>query len=128
MMRPRTRAILLWAAILLATAAWIALAHAKPPPGADPDSPMAAWYQSLAQPETGYPCCSVADCRPVQYRTVGDRYEAFIDRKSFGASAPDDWVRVPKAHVLRRHDNPTGEAVACWFIGEIRCFVEGSGT
>ncbi len=100
-------------------------AFAKPPPGADLS--LAPWYQSLAQPYTGYPCCSVADCRPVQYRTVGDHFEAFIDRRSFGADAPEAWVRVPPWNVLHRRDNPTGEAVACWYNGEIRCFVEGAG-
>jgi hypothetical protein len=116
---------LLLGLVLLALS--LACAVAKPPDGADPDSPLAHWYQSLAQPETGYPCCSVADCRTVQYRTAGDHFEAFIDRKSFGTSAPDDWLPVPSEHVLHRHDNPTGEAVVCWYNGEIRCFVEGSG-
>ncbi len=100
-------------------------AFAKPPPGADPS--LAPWFQSLAQPDTGYPCCSVADCRTVQYRAVADHFEAFIDRRSFGGDAPEAWVAVPPANVLHRRDNPTGEAVACWFNGEIRCFVEGAG-
>jgi len=101
-------------------------ACAAPPPGADLS--LAPWFQSLAQPDTGYPCCSVADCRTVQYRAVADHFEAFIDRRTFGADAPDAWVAVPSANVLRRRDNPTGEAVACWYNGEIRCFVEGAGT
>jgi hypothetical protein len=100
-------------------------ASARPPPGSD--GSLAPWFQSLAQPYTGYPCCSVADCRTVQYRAVADHFEAFIDRRTFGADAPDDWVPVPPSNVLHRKDNPTGEAVVCWYNGEIRCFVEGAG-
>ena len=113
-------ALLLFALLGAAT-----LAFAKPPSGAD--GSLAPWYQSLAQPYTGYPCCSVADCRTVKYRAVSDHFEAFIDRHTFGADAPDDWVPVPPSNVLHRKDNPTGEAVVCWFNGEIRCFVEGAG-
>src|SRR5277367_3081477 len=100
------------AALLLFTPlATAALALAKPPPGAD--GSLAPWFQSLAQPYTGYPCCSVADCRTVQYRAVADHFEAFIDRRTFGADAPDSWVPVPPSNVLHRKDNPTGEAVVC---------------
>lgn len=100
-------------------------AFAAPPAGADPA--LGPWFQSLAQPETGYPCCSIADCRTVRYRASVDHFEAFIDRRSFGADAPDAWVSVPPWHVLHRQDNPTGEGVACWYNGEVRCFVEGAG-
>jgi len=99
-------------------------AHAAPPAGADPA--LAPWFQSLGQPETGYPCCSIADCRPVQSRTTADHFEVFIDRKSFGADAPNAWVRVPAENILHRKDNPLGEPVACWYINEVRCFVQGS--
>jgi hypothetical protein len=101
------------------------LAFARPPPGSD--GSLAPWFQSLAQPDTGYPCCSVADCRTVQYRAVADHFEAFIDQRTFGTDAPDAWIRVPPWNVLHRRDNPTGEGVVCWYNGEIRCFVEGAG-
>lgn len=123
--RPITAGISVVAPLLFALLGAAALAFAKPPPGSD--GTLAPWYQSLSQPYTGYPCCSVADCRTVQYRTVADHFEAFIDRRSFGADAPEAWVRVPPSNVLHRRDNPTGEAVACWYNGEIRCFVEGAG-
>jgi hypothetical protein len=58
---------------------------------------------------------------------VADHFEAFIDRRTFGAEAPDAWVPVPPSNVLHRQDNPTGEAVVCWYSGQIRCFVEGAG-
>jgi hypothetical protein len=64
----------------------------------------------------------------VQYRIAGDHYEVFIDRKSFGENAPDQWLAVPDKVVLHRHDNPVGEAVACYYGGEVKCFVEASGT
>jgi hypothetical protein len=115
------------AALLLG--ALLGAAHAaRAAPPANADQSLAPWFQSLAQPETGYPCCSIADCRTVRYRTAADHFEAFIDRRSFGADAPDAWVAVPPSHVLRRQDNPTGEAVACWYNGEVRCFVAGAGT
>jgi len=103
------------------------VAFAAPPPGASPDSPTARWFQSLQQPGTGYLCCSVADCRPVAYRAAGDHLEAFIDRRTFGPTAPNAWLRVPPEHVLRGETNPMGEGVVCWYAGEIRCFVEASG-
>lgn len=109
--------------VLAALASW---AFAAPPPGADPA--LAPWFRSLQQPGTGWGCCSIADCRPVRYRMADDHYEAFIDRQSFGANAPDQWEPVPPDHVIRTADNPTGEAVACWYAGEIRCFVEASAS
>lgn len=104
---------------------WSALSYAKPPPGADPDSEIAHWYQSLEQPQTGMSCCSAADCRNVDYKTVGDHYEVYIDKKTFGEDAPDAWVRVPDKNIIRR-ENPTGSAVACWYVNQVLCFVESS--
>jgi hypothetical protein len=74
-------------------------------------------------------CCSIADCRPVQYRTFGDHFQAFIGNEfPRWSNAPHDWVDVPNANVLHRTDNPTGEGIACWFRGQVVCFVEGNGT
>ena len=110
-------------ALLLVTSTAIA----APPAGSDPDSPTAQWYRSLKSPHTGGSCCSEADCRPVVSRMAGDHYEAFIDRRTFGSDAPDDWVAVPNEKVLHT-TNPTGESVACWYTREILCFVSGSAT
>src|SRR5262249_38392205 len=49
---------------------------ADPPDGADPA--LAPWFRSLTQPGTHQPCCSLADCRTVQYRIVGDHFQAYI--------------------------------------------------
>ncbi len=92
--------------------------RAAPPPDADPA--LAPWFNSLRQPGSGISCCSIADCRPVDYRTVGDHYEAFID---------GEWRKVPPDKVLTRVDNPTGRAVVCWTkYSGIMCFVLGPQT
>lgn len=97
------------AANLLATAALvlfgllvlIIIAHAEPPANADPA--LAPWFHSLTQPDTGYLCCSVADCRPVKTRQKDGHIEAFIDNVQF-KTGPNDWVRVPENVIL--HGNP----------------------
>ncbi len=92
--------------------------HAAPPPDADPA--QAPWFNSLRQPGSGISCCSIADCRPVDYRTVGDHYEAYIE---------GEWRAVPPDKVLTRADNPTGRAVVCWTkLSGIMCFVRGPET
>lgn len=126
---------------LLETAAWFALwaaaigvylllaaAHAAPPAGTDPNSPVARWYRSLTEPSTGYGCCSVSDCRVVNARTVGTHWEVFIDKATFGDTAPDAWVAVADDAVLPPQPNPEGEPVACWHGGEVHCLVRASGT
>jgi hypothetical protein len=101
--------------------------RADPPPNADQS--LAPWFHSLLQPRTQMSCCSMADCRPVQYRVFGDHFQAFIgDEFPRWSNAPHSWVDVPNGNVLHRPDNPTGEGVACWFRGEIVCFIEGTGT
>lgn len=113
------------AILLVSTASAIA----EPPPGSDPNSPLAQWYQSLRQPFSGtshgMACCSEADCRPVDFRMVGDHYEAFIDRKMFGPAAPNAWLHVPNNNIVTKAGNPTGSGVACYYLGQILCFVPG---
>jgi hypothetical protein len=92
-----------------------AAGRAAPPPQADPA--LAPWFEDLRVPGTGTSCCSMADCRPVEYRSVGDHYEALVGRR---------WIPVPPEKVLHRSDNPTGGAVLCWTpnLG-VMCFVRG---
>lgn len=93
----------------------LVLGGAAPPPGspqADELAPFAGWITNLKNPTTGQGCCSMADCRAVQYRIRGDSYEAFIGRDVFDR-APDAWVKVPDSVILHR-PNPTGLAIACW--------------
>ena len=93
-------------------------ARANPPP--DADMSLAPWFHSLMQPGTGMSCCSIADCRPTDYRIRNGHYEALIR---------GDWKDVPAEVVLHRSDNPTGRAVVCYSpnIG-IMCFIKGPET
>jgi hypothetical protein len=93
-------------------------ALAAPPPDADPA--LSPWFQSLRQPGTGVSCCSIADCRPVDYRTTPDGYEVFVDNR---------WQKVPPEKVLQRADNPVGRAIVCWTkLTGIMCFVRAPET
>src|SRR3569833_2223997 len=118
--------------VLIASLVFPAFAMAVPPP--DADMTFAPWYKGLTIPQNGstsagLSCCDVSDCRPVQYRTSGDHFEAFVDTKTFpNQSAPNKWLTVPDNTVLKPKDNPTGEAVLCFFQGAVRCFVPASGT
>jgi hypothetical protein len=95
-----------------------ARAEAAPPENADPA--LSPWFQSLAVPGTGISCCSIADCRPTDYRTVDDHYEALIE---------GNWTYIPPRKVLQRTDNPLGRAVVCWTKERgVMCFVRGSET
>ncbi|HTZ36927.1 MAG TPA: hypothetical protein VMB84_12920 [Stellaceae bacterium] len=97
-----------------------ALAWARPPEGAN-DPVLHAWFESLKQPGTNYSCCSIADCRPTEYRLSQTGYEAYLD---------DHWIAVPDDKVLTGQTNPTGRAVVCRSPanGSILCFVPASET
>lgn len=105
--------------LILVTALLFAVeAHAKPPQNADPA--LAPWFQGLRQPGTGVSCCSIADCRPTEYRIKSDHYEVLIEER---------WLIVPPDKILQRMDNPTGRAIVCWTpqLG-IMCFVPAAQT
>ena len=95
------------------------------------------WYQSLEVPNSNHAsCCNMVDCKPVKDRINKDgNYEVWIDNVTFPDNvlappqghAPNDWVVVPKEAILYR-DNPTGEPIACFYQGVVRCFVPGVGT
>ncbi|HUA76496.1 MAG TPA: hypothetical protein VMA86_02420 [Acetobacteraceae bacterium] len=98
-------------------------AAAAPPLGADPESPLGHWYNSLEQPHSGISCCSLADCRPVQEKLGANHYWVFIG-KQFEKS-PNIWIEVPDDEVLHVH-NDAGQPVACWAPASgILCFVPG---
>lgn len=88
-------------------------AGAAPPAGIDPDSPMALWYRSLKAPDIGGSCCSIADCRPVEARQIGDRWEVLTET---------GWQLVLPERVLHQ-PNLDGRPIACQVLGEVRCFV-----
>lgn len=105
-----------WAAILLAlgTGMVAPLALGAPPPDADPA--LAPWFQGLSQPN-GQSCCSEADCRPVESRSVADHYQAFAEGR---------WIDVPNDKIIQPRGNPTGRAVLCMAPGRpdlVYCFV-----
>ena len=105
----------------IAAAAFLTLAAhalAAPPENADPS--LAPWFQSLKQPGSGVSCCSIADCRQVEYRMSGGHYEALIER---------DWMAVPDDKVLQHQINPTGHGVVCYTPWQgILCFVSAAET
>lgn len=110
---------------------WGSPVHAAPPDGMTLDPALSQWFRSLnvpAGPQKGWGCCSMADCRTAAYRAVGSRYEVFIKRGTRSdmdafADGDDQWHAVAEDHILRRHDNPTGEAVACYWEKEVLCLV-----
>src|SRR5580692_9860607 len=87
--------------IAIAYVTFLIGALAAPPE--DADAYLAPWFSSLSASD-GTPCCAIADCRRTTSRLTADGYEALID---------DTWVGVPWDRVLRRTDNPTGQAVVC---------------
>jgi hypothetical protein len=107
----------------IAIAAGLALSQvAVAAPPERPNSALVPWFESLKQPGTGAPCCSIADCRTAEFRQDRDGYEVLIDGR-WKLSAPF-WLRVPPNRIIDRRDNPTGRAVIC-FTPEagILCFV-----
>lgn len=100
--------------ILVISYLWsVAIAGAAPPDKADLG--LATWFRSLKAPN-GTACCTVADCRRATDRLTKKGYEVLIGGQ---------WIAVPWERVLRRTDNPTGEAVVCRQPGTmlILCFV-----
>ena len=109
------------AALLLVcfTTLGIAASDAAPPDNADPA--LHGWFESLKQPGSGVSCCSIADCRPVEYRLAADGYEAYLDTR---------WVHVPDDKIIRGMANPIARGVLCRspISGTILCFVPASET
>jgi hypothetical protein len=114
---PTTRSFCLVFALFAGTV----LAWARPPEGVPADPALHEWYESLKEPGTAWSCCSVADCRPTEYRMNGTGYEAWLDNQ---------WVRVPQERILVGYSNPVGRAVVCRSPanGAILCFVPANET
>jgi hypothetical protein len=106
-----------------------ALAHAAPPPGANPDSEIAQWVQSTRD-YRGVGCCSEADCRRTAVHvTDNGEWEVWIDKGAYGAGAPDAWVKVPP-RAFRATSNgppPDGRVWACFYQGRVQCFFSAGG-
>lgn len=115
---PRRSAPALFCVVFMLLLAAGALRAAPPETG---DASMHGWFESLKQPGSGVSCCSIADCRPVDYKMDSNGYEALIEAK---------WVRVPDEKILHGKPNPTGRGVLCRspISGTILCFVPASET
>ena len=96
----------------------VGLALSQAAVAAPPDSPdpaLAPWFESLKQPGTGAPCCSIADCRTVEFRQDRDGYEVLIDSR-WKMSNPF-WLRVPSNRII---DKSTTQRTAAWFASRLR--------
>ncbi len=115
--------------VLLVFTLFATLAQAQPPEHADPA--LAPWFQSLRAPGSGIGCCSQSDCRPVETRfTKEGHWEVLVDTQFNVEGMPPvvpHWLEVPPSHVLLRHDNPVGRAVACWHRIYVMGFMEQQG-
>jgi hypothetical protein len=93
---------------------------ASPPAGSedyDQLMPYADWISGRTGNNGGL-CCSISDCRVVKWRMSGASYEAYVAKKDDRGfvkfpDAPDAWISVPP-EVIKRENNPTGWAIACW--------------
>jgi hypothetical protein len=110
--------------VIVAAALGLGPALAAPPPGADPNSPVAQWFHGLRTPDTGTSCCDLADCRHLPTRVGKAGYEVRVP-----ALDGEIWVPVPPDKILPHKDNPTGEPVTCYSPWQgVMCFIEGAGT
>src|SRR4051812_12019465 len=60
---------------------------ATPPAGSSPDPAMAAWFESLHQPGSERPCCSISDCRFTAYTERLGHFEVEIEGWTYVVSA-----------------------------------------
>ncbi len=101
-----------------------------PPPGADPNSAIAKWIQTLRTPE-GTLCCGVADCRRTAMRLDqdGSRW-AWIGKEEYGDSAPDAWMPITEkvwSETTSDGDPPDGRAYVCFYGGRVNCAKSAGG-
>jgi hypothetical protein len=106
--------------LILYIALLLIYSHASAAPPDNADRQLAPWFQSLKQPGTGASCCSIADCRQVEYRMSGGHYQALVQ---------GEWMAVPDDKVLQHQLNPTGHGVVCYTPWQgILCFVSAAET
>ena len=113
-----SRHTLLLALILLA-----APAQAHPPAGAPSNPEIIKWFDDLRSRE-GWSCCDVVHCRPAALTPNDDgRVFAFIDKQSFGPTAPDAWREVPLKEMRVRRNRPPGirGAIICYADDRVIC-------
>jgi hypothetical protein len=84
---------------------WASASRASPPEHVLPDEALATWFKSLTEPGTHKPCCSVSDCRFMEYEIRNGQYEITIDNWRYV---------VPESAIIQMIQNSTGKAVACY--------------
>jgi hypothetical protein len=80
-------------------------AFATPPPGVVPTPELEAWFKSLKQPLTHSPCCTISDCRMIDFTFRDGHYEVEIEGWRYV---------VPIETILDGAANPIGGAVVCY--------------
>lgn len=118
----------------LTTAAFVialmlaAPASAAPPPVDHEDyavmAPFHDWVRTLQA--NGRFCCDWSDTRPVQVRTLGERYQVRFRRDQVFGAPVGIWLDVPDDAVIRTA-NPIGVAIASYYGGRVQCFVDAGG-
>jgi hypothetical protein len=80
-------------------------AVAVPPTNIVPSPGLEAWFKGLKQPVTKSPCCTISDCRFVDYMFRDGRYEVEIEGWRYV---------VPAETILDGIASPVGGAVICY--------------
>ena len=109
--------------MLLALILSAAPAQAHPPAGAPSNREIIKWFDDLRSRE-GWSCCDVVHCRPAALTPNDDgRVFAFIDKQSFGPTAPDAWREVPLKEMRVRGNRPPGirGAIICYADDRVIC-------
>ena len=121
---PLILSLLIWFLVIVGLLVILRVVHAQPPAGS-PDE-FAPWFQSLRVPSGSHKnesCCSIADCRTVDYKSDATGYIVHIP-SDINANMGDLWLPVPPDKILQRIDNPTGRGVVCFTPARgIMCFV-----
>lgn len=95
-----------YALLLLVASSHVALA--APPPGIDPNSPIAKYYQGLRSPR-GNDCCSEGDCgRPLR--------SLFFDGHNWIVTTAEGYVVTIVPDIITGPPHPTGQAVFCYGV------------
>lgn len=106
------RAVAAISHMLIILGAGIAVrALAAPPADIKPDLALELWFKSLRQPSSQSLCCSISDCRFVDFWSRDGHYEVEIDGWHYA---------VPGDSVITAIANPTGKAVVCSTFSEFR--------
>ena len=78
---------------------------AAPPTGVVPAPELQAWFKALKQPVSKHPCCTISDCRFIDFTIHDGRYEVELDGWRYV---------VPTETIIDGIASPTGAAVVCY--------------